>query len=144
MNEIIISPADSADFPQVLQLLKMNALPTDGVASFFGNFVVAKAGGRVVGAAGFELHGDHALLRSVVVGEDVRGTGLGERLVSRIIESAATKARSIYLLTTTAERYFPRFGFEITTRDCAPAALNASEEFAHACPATATLMFREL
>ena len=47
-------------------------------------------------------------------------------------------------LTTTAERFFPRFGFERITRDDVPASVQASIEFREACPASATVMRRWL
>lgn len=144
MDNVALLAAQPADLQSVFDLLRANALPTDGVEPFFENFIIAKQGDEVVGAAGFELHGDHALLRSVVVSERMRGTGLGERLVSRIIDEARTQAKTMYLLTTTAERYFPRFGFASTTRSEAPASLNASDEFTHACPASAHVMYRDL
>jgi amino-acid N-acetyltransferase len=49
-------------------------------------------------------------------------------------------ARELYLLTTTAEGYFPRLGFERIARDELPAALAASEELRGACPASAVTM----
>ena len=37
-------------------------------------------------------------------------------------------------------QYFPSFGFEKITRDEVPACLRVAEEFASACPASATVM----
>lgn len=47
---------------------------------------------------------------------------------------------TLYLLTTSAEAYFRRFGFESLARDQAVPALEASEELRGACPASAVLM----
>ncbi len=49
-------------------------------------------------------------------------------------------AQELVLLTTTADAWFPRFGFERMSRDAAPASLRASEEFRGACPASAVVM----
>jgi len=46
----------------------------------------------------------------------------------------------IYLLTTTAERYFPKFGFTRIARAEVPATVLASIEFVSACPTTAVVM----
>ena len=46
----------------------------------------------------------------------------------------------MYLLTTTAERYFPRFAFKRITREDVPDSLQASVEFRDACPASAVVM----
>ena len=56
--------------------------------------------------------------------------GSAERLVERIIAEAESKGiRALYLLTTTAERYFPSFGFAKTTRDAVPAPVQQTAEF---------------
>jgi len=48
----------------------------------------------------------------------------------------------VYLLTTTAEKYFPRFGFARTTRAAVPETVKESAEFRGACPDTAVVMRR--
>jgi amino-acid N-acetyltransferase len=52
--------------------------------------------------------------------------------------------KALYLLTTTAERYFPSFGFVKTTRESVPDEIKTSVEFREACPASATVMALEL
>jgi amino-acid N-acetyltransferase len=67
------------------------------------------------------------------------------RLVKTILERAAADGvEDVYLLTTTAADYFPRFGFTEASRSDAPEQLSASREFQGACPATAVLMKRSL
>jgi amino-acid N-acetyltransferase len=51
---------------------------------------------------------------------------------------------AIYLLTTTAERYFPKFGFERIQRADIPPAVQTSIEFTSACPSSATVMRKSL
>jgi amino-acid N-acetyltransferase len=51
---------------------------------------------------------------------------------------------AIYLLTTTAERFFPKFGFERIQRTDVPATVQTSIEFTSACPSTATVMRKSL
>jgi amino-acid N-acetyltransferase len=48
--------------------------------------------------------------------------------------------REMYLLTTTAERWFPRFGFTRIAREQVPDAVRGSVEFREACPAFAAVM----
>jgi amino-acid N-acetyltransferase len=60
-----------------------------------------------------------------------------------IADAEARGIRALYLLTTTAERYFPSFGFRPITRDAVPAEVRATVEFQSACPASATVMCRE-
>jgi arsenite methyltransferase len=96
-----------------------------------------------VGVAGIERHGPHALLRSVAVAESFRGRGVGEALVhDRLAAAEAGGAEDVWLLTTTADRWFPRFGFTATTREAIPAPLQASAEVTHACPASAAVLRR--
>ena len=50
----------------------------------------------------------------------------------------------MWLLTTTAAPFFARLGFATMERASAPQALQASREFAAACPAGATCMRLDL
>jgi amino-acid N-acetyltransferase len=111
----------------------------------FSDFVVAEDRGAITGAIGLEKFGSVALLRSAVVSSDNRGTGVGGRLVEQLLERADEQGiEELYLLTTTAEDYFPRFGFTRTTRSAVPDAVKASAEFRGACPDTAVVMTRRV
>ncbi|WXB00238.1 arsenic resistance N-acetyltransferase ArsN2 [Pendulispora brunnea] len=122
-------------------LLVAADLPTAGVAEHFETFFVAEEGARIVGAAGLEMHGGYALLRSVVVAPDAKRAGIGGTLTLHALAAArAVGAKAVYLLTTTAEAFFPRFGFEVIARTDVPPDVQASKEFQGACPASATVM----
>ncbi len=137
--------ASAADGEAIERLLTQEALPPDGVSEWLDHFWLAERDGAVAGVAGVELYGDVALLRSVVVDPAWRGSGLGRLLTDHAIEEArAAGARDIYLLTTTADRYFPRLGFACVARCEMPDALNASAELRRACPASAVVMHRAL
>jgi amino-acid N-acetyltransferase len=141
----MIRAAEPRDRAGVELLLTSAGLPIDGVSDHFSSFFVVDDGEKIVGAAGLELYGQYALLRSVVVSSETKGTGVGTLLSQRAIDEAAARgARAIYLLTTTAAAFFPRFGFELITRDDVPEALRVSREFQGACPASATVMRREM
>jgi amino-acid N-acetyltransferase len=132
-----------ADHEAVTTLLRDSQLPIDGVAEWLDQFWVAEHQGRMVGVAGMERYGDSGLLRSVAVTQEWRGTGIGRTLVERVLEEGrAAGVREVYLLTTTAEHYFPRLGFGCVDRETVPAALQASAEFKGACPASAVVMSR--
>ena len=136
--------ATPRDEPAVAALLIASALPLDGVHEALPCFVVAEDAGEIVGVAGIEacgVAGHHALLRSVAVTPTWRNRGLGRVLVTRAIaEAEARGARALYLLTTTAEGYFPSLGFTVTARDAVPGDVRATAEFRGACPASATAM----
>jgi len=138
-----LRPADPGDLAAIEQLLTASSLPLDGVREALPTFVVAQAGDDIVGVAGLEVCCDNALLRSVAVRPEWRSHGVGRALVTRVIAEAEAKGiHALYLLTTTAERYFPSFGFHEITRDEAPADVRATAEFTGACPASATVMVR--
>lgn len=140
-----VRPAVPADLPAVERLLAANDLPLDGVREAFATFVVAEQDGALVGVAGLEVCCDNALLRSVAVDPAWRSHGVGRALVTRAIgEAEARGIRALYLLTTTAEHYFPSFGFRKVSRDEVPADVRETAEFKDACPASATVMARLL
>ena len=140
-----IRKAINRDLDAVEGLLSASVLPLDGVKENLSGFIVAEEGGRIIGAVGLEKFGSIALLRSAVVSNEHRGSGVGRRLVEHILERAEKNGiEELYLLTTTAEDYFPRFGFTRTTRSAVPPAVKASAEFRGACPDTALVMTRRI
>jgi len=140
-----IRRAGPSDDSAVLGLLEAAGLPVAGVLPTLPDFYVAEGDGRLVGAAGLELYDRDALLRSVVVESSMRGSGLGVALVERILEHARERdLRAVYLLTTTADGYFPRFGFGRITREQVPESVKTSVEFRDACPASAVAMRKVL
>ena len=119
----------------------MSGLPHDGLAEHIDAAVVARAGPAVVGSAALELYGEAALLRSVAVAEALRGQGLGRKLTRAALQLAREQGvQRLYLLTTTAEGYFPSFGFAPVTRAEVDSAVRASAEFTGACPDSATVL----
>jgi len=140
-----IRKARKTDLPAVEELLLNSNLPVDGVRDHFADFIVAEGTDGIEGAVGLEKYDSVALLRSAVVAPEHRGSGVGKRLVEQVLERAEEDGiDELYLLTTTAEKYFPRFGFEATTRAAVPEELKASAEFHGACPDTAVVMKRRL
>jgi amino-acid N-acetyltransferase len=106
---------------------------------------VAEEDGALIGVVGVERCGDYGLLRSAAVESNARNRGIGRKLVEQAISTAkANRLRSLYLLTTTAEEYFPTFGFEVTTRQDVPDPVRQTHEFREACPASATVMKLDL
>ena len=137
--------ARSADLPHVLDLLGRAHLPTAGVAESLPHFIVAELEGKLIGVAGLEVYGASALLRSVAVEDRWRGTGVGRTLIDRALGQASQGGiHDIFLLTTTAEHYFPRFGFACVSRDEVTAEMRASVEFQDACPDSAVVMRKSL
>lgn len=138
-----LRPARSEDLESIERLLAASSLPLVGVAGALADFVVAETDGALVGVGGLEVCCDNALLRSVAVDPAWRSRGVGRALVTRIISDAEVRGiRGLYLLTTTAERWFPGFGFRQIGREEVPPDVRETDEFQSACPASATVMVR--
>jgi amino-acid N-acetyltransferase len=141
LSPVTVRPAKDDDLPAIETLLTSSHLPIAGVREALCGFLVAEANDRIVGVVGMERCGDYALLRSTAVAPEWRGHRVARQLVERIIAEAEGRGvHALYLLTTTAEQYFPSFGFRTASRDSVPAEVRATVEFQHACPATATVM----
>ena len=119
----MLRPARSEDVPEIERLLAAEWLPPMAIAEFLASFWVLEVGGRVAGCAGIEIYGEAAVLRSVVVAPDLRGTGEGDRLVRFALDYAKQHgARRVYLFTMHAAPFFARYGFApVSTDDFEPA-----------------------
>ena len=141
MTHVVMGPASAIDYDVIAALLETERLPLAGLQDHFDHILVARDGTRIVGCAALELYEDGALLRSVAVDAAHRSTGLGSELTRAALRLAkAHGIRAVYLLTTTAERFFPRFGFEVIDRADVPDSVTRSAEFTHACPSSAIVM----
>jgi N-acetylglutamate synthase-like GNAT family acetyltransferase len=142
-----IRTARSEDWSAVSELLaRAKLVALDPSAQFGPQYAVAEdPTGAIVGVAGYERYGADILLRSVAVSEDWHSRGVGRQLTEDRLANAASKGcRTAYLLTDTAKAYWERYGFVSIARTDAPAAITASQEWSHACPSTATAMYRRL
>jgi amino-acid N-acetyltransferase len=79
------------------------------------------------------------------VAKDRQQRHIGRDLTIAAIDLARINgASTVYLLTTTAEQFFPKFGFERIPRADVPALVQTSVEFTSACPESAAVMRRQL
>jgi amino-acid N-acetyltransferase len=138
-----IRPAHENDWPGIRTLLEARELPVDGAEAHLNDFLVATNGetGPLVGVAGLERYAGVALVRSVAVADDLAARGLGTSLVKALLERARNDGiGKLFLLTTTAAGWFPRFGFTVVRREDLPPALGESAELRGACPSSAVAM----
>lgn len=136
-----LRPAGPGDLPVVEQLLIEAKLPLDGIREGSTRFLLAEVDGLPAGIAGLERYGTSALLRSVAVSPQHQGKGIADALVRRLLEEARCDCiHDVYLRTTTAEGYFPKFGFAPVSVEAVPEAVQGSVEFRGACPASAVTM----
>jgi amino-acid N-acetyltransferase len=126
-------------------LLQAHGLPVSDITGEHLEHFFFGSDGSPTGLVGLELYGTDALLRSLVVAENARGKGLGSTLIDHAEQYAASKGvRSIYLLTTTAEAFFKRLGYECIERSTAPPSIERTREFAGLCPASSAFMSKRI
>jgi amino-acid N-acetyltransferase len=144
MSETFIRPRPSLQ--AATALLQSADLPiADLTAAHMADFFYCGPEQAPTGLVGLELHAPSALLRSLVVMPANRSAGVGAALVARAETHARDSgARAIYLLTTTAEAFFRRQGYQPADRQSAPAEIRATREFADICPASSAFLFKPL
>lgn len=144
---MLIRKANGADLDKIQNLLAANGLPAGDISMTLieGFLVVEDAGGAVVGSAGLEQIGSNALLRSLALTSEWRGTGVVKELVAQLEDKARSLGQQdVWLLTTTAERFFERAGYERISRDEVLGEVRSCRQFAVLCPSTATCMRKRL
>lgn len=131
---------------QVKSLLAETGLPaSDLLPENLEHFFGCGAEQALKGVIGLEIFGRVALLRSLAVAPDCRGTGCGKALVAEAERYARSKGvTELYLLTTTAERFFERLGYRSAVREDAPEAIRQTKEFSGLCPSNSTFMAKML
>jgi amino-acid N-acetyltransferase len=144
-EELVLEPLPGDGMDDLAATLREAELPHQDLAGKSKRFFCASAGGRIVGYVGLEVSGPDALLRSAVIFIHARRQGLGRAMIERLLALASDYGiERVWLLTTSAPGFFARLGFGDVERAGVPAAIAASEEFTHLCPATAVCMVREL
>jgi amino-acid N-acetyltransferase len=145
MDDIRFAPAVPKDLGEIRNVLSALGLPADDVGAPHQTFLTARSGDALVGFVGLELYGLAALLRSLAVVPTRHGEGLGRDLARRALaEAEARGVRDVFLLTTTAERFFERSGFARVEREHVPEPIRESPEFKSLCPANAVCMMTHL
>lgn len=141
--ELQVRPATKTDLPHLRELLTIYNLPVVDLEEENINFLLALSEGEIVGSIGIEEHGLAGLLRSLAVRDTFRNRGIADLLVKNLLETSASKGlEEMYLLTTTAEKYFLKHGFRAIARETVPEGIRSSREFKSICPASAVVMMR--
>jgi amino-acid N-acetyltransferase len=146
-HDLTLEPVTDADRPYIQSLLERNGLPTadiDPGRDALSPYVCFRGDERV-GIGGVETYGTDGLLRSVVVEEDARGTGVGTALCEALEERATTAGvERLYLLTTTAGDFFRNLGYDELDRAEVPITVRETSQFADLCPSTAVCLSKRL
>ena len=120
-------------------------LPADDVAQDGPLFWRFERDDMPVGFAGIEVHGTDALLRSLITLPPLRQQGIGAAMIDKMeVEARARGASAIYLLTNDGVSFFTKRGYAPCGRDGVPAAIAATAQFARLCPASATVMVKQV
>ncbi len=134
----------SEDLGAALQLLEHAGLPIADVSAE-RLCLIAESDRGICGVIGREVFRNIALLRSLVVSREARGSGIGAALVARLEAlCSADGIEELWLLTIDAERFFASLGFTVRERTEAPPAIQGTEEFSSLCPGDAVLMSKNL
>lgn len=140
----------------ILTLLSSQSLPVDDLndnsnITLFaasekpGSASEVEDASSIVGVVGIERFDSAALLRSLATDPKVRGKGYGKKLVAFSENWSKQQGISkLYLLTTTADKFFTRLGYSPVSRDLAPPEIVSSEQFSSLCPGSAAFMMKEL
>ncbi|MFQ5547113.1 MAG: arsenic resistance N-acetyltransferase ArsN2 [Woeseia sp.] len=149
-DTIVVRDATKNDWQNVRQLLVEAELPiTDLGPDRLEHFLIAETSGKsrneTLGTIGLQRFGTEGLLRSLVVSESDRQSGLGGRLVTALEANASCAGvKDLWLLTIDAQRYFESLGYRMMSRESAPESIRQTEEFTGLCPDGAFLMKKTL
>jgi len=136
--------ANQTDIPEIRNLLIKNDLPVADLTNEI-DFYIEKENNQIIAVGGLELVGHNVIMRSIAVSENYKGKGLGTKITQHLLDTAKKhNLGSVFILTLTAEKYFPKFGFIRIERESAPEAIKRSSEFTTVCPDSAVLMKLEI
>jgi amino-acid N-acetyltransferase len=136
--------AENETRTSVIELLRENNLPISDLDENKQLFALLN-GEELVGTGGLELFEDCALVRSLSVKKDLRGSGLGAIINSGLEKIAKQKGVDcLYLLTETAEDFFKRQHYQVVSREAVPDPIRSTSEFSSLCPSSAIVMKKEL
>lgn len=132
------------DIARVTQLLLDNDLPAEDLQDNHALQLFA-CGAGIDAVIGIEAYPGVGLLRSLAVRATGRRRGIARALVEHVEAYAATRGiGELYLLTTTAEAFFLRLGYQPVARTSAPSPIRETREFSDLCPADSAFMCKRL
>jgi amino-acid N-acetyltransferase len=141
-----ITAARASDHEAVVRLLDAAQLPHQDVTPpMLAHFLVVWRGRTLAGVIGLEPLGRVGLLRSLAVASEERSRGLGIALTHALERHARDLGiAELYLLTTTADRFFGKLGYGQVPRTGAPAEIRGTTEYREICAESSVLMSRRL
>ena len=132
-SHLTIREATTSDLPLLIDLLKLCDLVTEGVLQGKSRYWVAESETKqIIGITGLEFGQESALLRSVGIHPDHQRRGIGSALVKQALAAAADSGfRCVYCLSTDAQTYWARSGFQKVSVSEVVAALPDAPQIVH-------------
>lgn len=139
-------PADSPGIREkIIALLQQNHLPVSDIGEHTLLFAFTDDNDSLIGSAGLEIFDRIALVRSISVQPSQQHSGLGSIIIKELENIAREKSiTDLYLLTTTADKFFSRQGYSVVKRNELPESIRKTSEFTSVCPASAIAMKKAL
>lgn len=146
MNQpLLFEKATAAHLPAIKTLLQSATLPVEDLDHSKPTFFIARSGDEIVSVMGLEMLEDLGFLRSVATKPAWRKKGLASILFEKLSFAAKQAgAKELWLLTTDADKYFLKKGFEYVDRNNTPELIRQTAEFTTLCSSTAIVMKKEL
>ncbi|MBW6487594.1 N-acetyltransferase [Sulfurimonas sp.] len=97
------------------------ARSSDEIATNIRSYILAKEDGEIVGFCALHIHTPAlAEIRSLVVKEGRRGTGIGQSLIAKAIEEASMLGLQKVLSLTYRQSFFEKLGFVEIPKESLP------------------------
>ncbi|MFD3164710.1 GNAT family N-acetyltransferase [Herpetosiphon sp. NSE202] len=129
------------DYPTLEALLRAVDLGNEGLA--MAQAYGCWQNGNLLACGALEVYGEVGLLRSVAVTPDHQNQGLGAVLLVALEQQAQQQGlQTLYLLTTSAAKFFAAHGYQPIERSEADERLHASVQWGAIC-SSASLMVKQ-
>lgn len=129
MSEIIVRHAELKDVQRICELLKIYSeqhivLARDeaDVTFYLKNFTVCEIDGVVQGCAALRDFGNDLYeVRSLVVAPDLKGQGIGRKMIEYQLKVFADTVKTVRIFALTYQvEFFRKMGFEIVEKELFP------------------------
>ncbi len=123
--DVALRMARTADIPAIRALIEPHVASgrllqraTTEIEYLLPTFVIAECKGAIVGCAALEVYSSRlAEVRSLAVRGDLRGMGVGRRLVQACVDIARERKVLEVMAITSNERFFRAVGFDFTLQN---------------------------
>ena len=137
--------AENNDLSRIHEFLEEVSVPHYDIDKHISNFFLAEEDTELIGICGIEIMNNTALLRSLAVKAAARNNGIGKLLLNKVKNYAKlNNIKKLFLLTTTASKFFKNTGFTGINREQVPPEIKNTKEFRNMCPSSAICMAQKI